>query len=439
MMTRPMAFVACVWLLAATAFAAHPVAEAALADRASLPLVDRPYMLYFTTFPAVGKDRLNLERALKLVIFQTSRQPIIEKCVPVKVQTDLFRIDLRGMYWRGDDIKEVFGNRYPYRTYNGLLPLVVRADWTIAELTDMQERDSYFRLLFGGNNIPKTRDDFLKLLQVANDQLLTYGMIEGQSGVSVQGTRVLEQRPKLGGYAWGTRDVLKLDAKRDPLEHPDLSGEHDGEEWIIGSPVVSITTGMRGVRQIYALSNGKGILVNRAPVDLVKDHTRFRNLDEIRNPGSCIQCHKEGLNDPTQNLFAETIKSGVDLFADYKEREKLELFHLSKLSRDINRANDDFATPIELACNCSSIEAARSFKAAIDAYDAPLNMEQTSEELYIGARDWARSLATEGILPARLASLPHGGKVSRDAWEDYFTEAWQKSRGLPVKNKEVPQ
>lgn len=187
---------------------------------------------------------------------------------------------------------------------------------------------------------------------------------------------------------------------------------------------MSTRTGMRGCLQIYFLADGDGLLQDRAPVEIVADSTKFRGHPEIRVPGSCVQCHDKGLNPPTLNAFRELVKAGVNVFADQEDVAALEAFHMSDLGKEIARNNDDYQTTVEQICGAKSEEVAKSFKAAIDTYDAPLDLAQTAFELNVTVEEWTLALAKSGAkLPVRLAALPDGGKIPRDAWEEHYLSA----------------
>jgi hypothetical protein len=137
---------------------------------------------------------------------------VIERHLPQRVgESDLYRFDLRQLEWDWRDWHVVL-SRYPYSP-DRKLPLVVRADWLTVELTDAFASDSYYRLLYGGRNIPAARDDFLRFWRVEADPAFRFGLIEGRSGVALAGIRWIENRPTANrGYAWGTRDSARIDA-----------------------------------------------------------------------------------------------------------------------------------------------------------------------------------------------------------------------------------
>lgn len=404
---------------------------------------DWPYIAYITPNPSVGKDAEQLRQAIKLVIASDSVQPIIERCAPTEIGNGLLRIDLRDLHWRYEDWGTVAYHRNPYADH---FPLVVRADWLLVELSDLTDSDSYTRLIFGGNNLPKTRDDILKFFHVGDDAVLNFGLTEGKSGVSKQGTRRIEFRPVLGtGFATRTEDVRELTNERDSIEHPAGGGKFDAEEGIIGIVKISATSGQRGVLQWYYLADGNGKIIDRADPDIVADSTHFRNRDDIHNPGSCIQCHAEGLKKPTLNLFRALLDAKVNVYADRSNVEQLQIFNLSDVGKAIGRYQDDFQTVVQLVCGVKSRDAiavgGQSFKEAINRYDAPLTLEQTAAELGVTVDEWTKALAINGTITARLSSLtvkiPTGGgqdevgTIPRAAWEQDYLKAYDATHGGP--------
>ena len=395
---------------------------AASLDRQQFSPEHWPYLYYVSTAAADSHEaRESQNTALRLVLPSLSRQPVLERCLPTKVSDTLSRIDLRHMQWNVYDWQKIIGHgRYPYST--SAIPLVLRADWLLVELTDEQEADAYYTLVFGVRS--KTRDEALKILGVDGNAGLRFGLIEGASGVAKQGTRWIENRPVSRGYAWGTFDVLNLASDRDPLERPDAVLKHDGEEWIIGLPKIHLASGTRGALQVYFLANGQGNVVDRAPVDLVEDSTEFRGYREIRAAGSCINCHQRGLNWPTRNEVRETIAAGVDLKAVYPNNEAIEAFHLSDVEKEIRRNNEDFAAIVQLACGCTPAAASAAYQSAVTRYDEPVTLERAAAELYVQPEVLKLAIALanrDGYdLGPRFPALAHGQSIPRDSFEERY-------------------
>lgn len=410
------------------------VAKAVL-DQASLPIDSRPHT-YYLTFSSVaeGKPREDLRAAIRLIMASSSRQIVIERCVPVPVTPTLSRLDLRDMQWSQSAWLKLL-REYPYHRYIPKAsldkehippPLVIRADWLLVQLADANESTAYYELLFG--EAFKKRDDWLRALSVNKEKReLNFGMVEETSGVAVQSIRWLESFPitSIGGYAWGTRDAFQTIGANDPLENPEGDFDHDGEEWIVSIPKISTATGEDGFLQVYLLSDGDGNRVDKAPVDLVEDSTRFRGFAEIRNPGSCVQCHFEGLKKPTTNGLRDYLLKGGGIYANSPEvQAQLEAFHLRKFENKIDRANEDFQRMVKLVTGLDSKTAAEAFREAVLDYDGNLALEDIAREIGVTPAMLRNALAEQtGLgkpLGARSAGLAHGRSIPREAFEQQY-------------------
>lgn len=418
------------WLVLLVGMAVTERADvrAAVADQTTLAYDEKPhthYLSYASTPTAEG--RRDLRVATRLMVGSTSRQVVLERSAPVPMTETLARFDLRELKWSRPAFDRLL-SQYPYHRYGSKgSPLVIRADWLTSQLADATVSPAYYELLLG--RVPKTRDEWLHLLRVDRqaDKLLRFGLVEERSGVAKQRVRWIESFPAERGYAWGTRDSLAVTDDKDPLEHPDGRFAHDGEEWIVGIPKVSTASGTRGVLQVYLLADGQGVRVDKAPVDLVEDSTRFRGYAEIRNPGSCVQCHVNGLNEPTRNALREYLLSGASLYARNKETQAgLEAFHLGDVATSIRRANEDYSAMVEVLCGVSANEGAAAFRRAIEHYHAPLDLTAASHELGVSESAMRDALAKQHTIAqsigARAAGLAHGRTIPREAFEQRFLE-----------------
>jgi hypothetical protein len=433
-MTKAALPVVIVWLVAAVAVGQQPRAQAAIADRAAYCAeADFANIVYLDTDPWVGDERNDLIAALNIMLTMTTLQPVIENTIPPKVpETSLLRVDLRHYGWNVDDWKEVV-KHHPYTDKDW--PLIVRADWLLVELCDQHDSQSgaYLRLLFGGKDAPKSRDDILARLEVTNDQAHVFGLVEGDSQVAKRkGGRVIESRPLPRGYCYLTRDVLKLTPDKDPIENlaDVLAGKnrHDGEEVICMVQKLSSSANVRGVMPIYFLADGGGNIVTRAPVDLVEDTFKFRNLAEIRYPGACfVSCHSDGFNAPTRDEFVAINKDGLFPFVnDPVQAAQFQAYFLGNVLKEVERANDDQQTFVELLTGMKHADAAAAFKRAVDRYDAPLTMLQVAEEYtpfgwevkdVVAAIEMA---ANENRIGARMAGIARNRTIDREAFEQQF-------------------
>jgi hypothetical protein len=82
---------------------------------------------------------------------------------------------------------------------------------------------------------------------------------------------------------------------------------------------------------------------------------------------------------------------------------------------------------------------AEAFRGVFEFYDADLSLSTAAAELYTTAEELRLALAyasNAGVeLGARLSALPHGGLVTRAAWEgggyakaEYAMQLWGKSK-----------
>lgn len=423
-------------LLLAVAATPQGDAQAALAHRQqNYNPAEWGYHYYLTTSPSHPDAQADLATAIKFTVASSTLQPIVEHCTPQEVTPTLFHIDIRDLHWDPKDWRKVL-EKYPYNPHTSN-PLVVRADWLLLQLSDGRESDAYYRLLFGGSKIPTRRDDWLDLLDVDRNKKDTigstagfdarrYGVIERESGVAMQPARWIERHPISAGYAWGTRDVLKVTFDKDPVENFDGSFIHDGEEWIVGIPKLSLLTGDRGTLQLYILSDGKGNIVQEAPVNLVKDKTLFRGDPIVVNPGSCHQCHNNGINPTHSNDFRDLLASGVVLdIPDRVKREAARAFHLSRLEKEIEQNNELYQTIVPLVTGVTSTETIASYKKSVGRFDDELSLIDVAREL--GTNPLTLRLAlgkagedTRARLGARVSGLTQFRTITREAWEEKY-------------------
>jgi hypothetical protein len=407
---------------------------------------DYLYVRYLIVSPEEGIEApVHWQRALAFTLASASLEVNLNRQLPIAIAPGVYRVDLRGLGWDTHDLMEVLKTEgYPYGHEKN--PLYIRGDWLIYQLGDSSESVAYETLLFGKDGRPKNRDEWLAKLGVDVAQVekleLEHGLIEGRSGVAVQSgasgnkIRVLKFYDRLGGYASGTLDFLKITPENSPLEHPDLKGiKHDGEEWIVGvtkswsrDPAYDIKTTGRGALQFYFLTNGDGGNVTEAPLKLVEDHSKFKGIASIRTPGSCISCHTTGLNAPTVNLLQSWIEGGIELKAkDYDAQQFIERFHLGGVSTEIERANEDFAATINAACSCKPPEAVAAYVAANDWYRADVTLETAAMELGCTPEELRNALAyasEAGVdVGGHLSALAHGEPVGRFTWEGLYLKA----------------
>jgi len=383
---------------------------------------------------------------LRWVLSSTSLQPEIEQCLPTPIVPGLYRIYLGtplneeqtkfdgGLGWRHEDWFEVL-KAHPYGGYG----IMVRGDWLLTDILDAalsasQHEDgipTYDRLLYRGKP-PKTEAELLKFWEIDDVKQRHRGAIEGISQVNRRGRRWIETRDRHEGYFWITRDATALSVGSDPLEDPTGGFRHDGSEAIVGLSKVSTRSFERGSVQYYWLGNGAGTTVYEAPVQLVEDSTRFRNVPSIRTWGSCLQCHLEGIRPLDSNALVELHqKYGVlgastnpALLADIRR------FHFGSLTRDIERNQEDYAAGVRMHTGWTVKELVEAVKSVVEGYDASLTLAKASLELGVSPEILRERLIgysglSEGKFafgaPAGLLVLVNGGTCSRDLFAQQFS------------------
>lgn len=376
----------------------------------------------FTTIPV--EKRKTLLDTLHFVLPSTSKQRIIERTKLTKLNDTLYFIDMMNLKWSGDDWREMLKKHNPYGGYVN----IVRPNWLIDELVDTGNSDAHYQLLYGSTKQPKTLTEFLSVWDVSTRKDLKFGLIEGESGVSVQGQRWIENLDKRRGDAWGTKDVLKIGGNNDFLQSLDGNFKNDGQEWIIGDMKLSLTTGKRGTLHYYFLVDAKENRISIANGDLVVDHTRFKGKSQIRNVGSCMSCHIKGFNETTQNLLKSVILQGVNVYAKGpKLTEQVEAFHLGELKTEIAEGNKRYAEGI-MMCNGLTPEVNnKNFVTVINDYAAKLDLEDVARELHVTPDFYKQVLLVQKkkgrSTNSRLIAVAGGIKIPRETFEDLYNEA----------------
>lgn len=391
--------------------------EIALADRATLPQSDWPYTYYFTLEATPQEHREVLEDVLCFAACSLSDSVVIEHQLPHNI-FGVWRIDTRGLGWE-KTLPALLKAHYPYSSYQGELPMLVRADWFVQFALDQEVGgDAYFELIFGES--PKKLDQFLGLLKAEAGSPFEFGHIEDRSGVSLTGTRLIATLPtRTRQGLWITYDSAELNQQTDPLEHLDRKMKFDASEVIGALPKTVASTGQIGHLQVYALFNANGDNQTKAPANIVTDSTGTRGV-EIRNAMSCIACHAEGLRPLKVNALKEFVRSGAESYADYKTREQIERFHLTQLGTIIQRHNEDYAAILHAINGLTPEQNSQAFSAVIKRYDAPLTLETAAAELGCSVQELTLAMGYAGPLPARIAQLAHGGATHRSTFETEY-------------------
>lgn len=425
-MKRMNAIAVCVLMLAA-----NPESEAAMADRARLPLDEQAHAVYLTTSSVLEADREKLTNVLWFIVPSLSSKTLLSDQLPKPVAgTNLLRLDLAGLGWEttyAPVVSKHYAQLYrPDLKGTGAFPIVVDGLWFAANMLDpITTQDAQYQLLYGGKP-PKTADEFLKFWGIQNDPEYLFGMIEGGSGVAVQRVRLIENRPGAKrNYGWLTRDSAIVAGANDPLENLPNKAKFDAQELIVGVP--KWYGGHSGVLQAYFLANGKGDRQEKAPADIVVDHTNLRGV-EIRNSASCIACHVEGIRPPSSDEFRNYLDAGARVFADKKTQGDIDRYLGSDVAKEVARDQANYEDGVKLCNGLTAAENSKAFVEIVKTYDAPVGLEQAARELYTAPDEFRLALGDYSRrygLSGRLALMAQGRTVSRDQWINSFALAQQ--------------
>jgi hypothetical protein len=423
----------------------------ALRDRAAQPQQEYPFLYYLTTDNLSPDDRERTGKVLAFVIPSLSSGTNLNSQLPQEVRPGLYRIHTGFLGWQ-TVLPDLIRKDYPYSGKKGSLPLVIRADWFIQYAMDQtRSKDAYFRLLFSDKPIKKL-EDFLAQFDADLTSNFTFAHIEGASRVAVNDVRLITTVPtRRRTDCWITYDYVEINRNTDPLENlargiKDGKHGHDASEVIVGIPKSLPGTGETGALQAYALANGAGDIQEVAPTNIVVDGTGVRGV-EIVNPVSCVSCHVEGLRSPTTSALRQYLESGAQAYInDLATQQEVDRFHLTEIQKWIERANEDYEAAIRACNGYTALENATAFRITIQDYDRPLTIRDAARELYVPVEELEFALgwvtASGKKMPARIASLAHGGTINRDSWESSYhfmprvLAAWRSSQS---KEKGVSQ
>ena len=405
---------------------------------------DRPYIYYVDLRHVPDDERADMRATLQFTLASTSRQRVLELCTAQDTGIPgLLWLDIRSMLWNGNQVTRVF-QRYPYNRRVQIrhdlfaVPRVWRADWLILELWDTTRSDARYRLLHNDAGID--RDKWLAFHGDRKERDFAIGFIEGASGVTISGKRVLISDERRD-WIWTTLDFVDVD-EQDPLEQPDnaiadwqdaAKAIHDGSEHIASLHKHSLKSGKRGILQDYFLSNAKGQRVEEGPTNLVQDRTRsFRGLAEIRL-GACVTCHVAGLNFPTSDEYR--LFRG-DRYVKRDKQLELAAFYAPVLEK-LKHTNEQYTAGVELVTGMTPEQNVAAFTGSVAWYDNDVDIDQAGRELDLPAEEvgLAIAYASKNIdVGARLSHLSEGGRIPRSSFESNFrrllevVELWNTSK-----------
>jgi hypothetical protein len=444
----------------------------AAAYLARVPVDDQPYAWFFSWLGTDQKALVGRQQTLSMWLASMSREPDLE--FPKEVPGSdglLWMVDIRDFGWNSSArhavaLRETYF-REPWvsaEAANALRSLiyatqdpktlhaegVVRADWLFRETAETDRSQAYYDLLFarerfgdseylkgnerqgagwyyrGANkgglvdaNFPRDEKDWEKtfgadvILDLLKKQRLRveHGAIveEGVSIVARQ-NRLLWRTPIVTGAYWKTFDVLKTADGKDYTESLIFDVKFDAGELIANLP---------NGAQAYLLIDGKGKRIEAADGKAAIDSTDAKDR-RVRNPGSCVCCHGQGVNRP-ENLVEQFLQDGLDIkFRENRKAREVRSFFLN-WDRKLKSDQDGYQEFVKRTCGRTGEANASEFKKFRDAYDAPIDLKQACAET--GMTEAQFKEYGNRSPHARPLMLIRGRTVPRSVWEqDTFRE-----------------
>ena len=381
---------------------------------------DRAYFRYFTLThlanAGASEDDVQAFRVgLSKLLNSLSWQKKITAPQPIDSGKTILRIDLRRYSWTEATWKRLLA-AYPYAvisesataktiyaTTNCPLPYV-RADWFVSraalpplyhELLDMPDT--------AGKLEDKLGVDVKKNLQ--EETAIRAGLQE--SGVS-RNNRVVERHESPYGAYWRSYDFKNNAGKENIFKNP-LAFEAAGGEIIFNLP--------NGL-QAYLLVNGKGDRIDTGPIDIVSNKENV-NDPVVRNGLTCMSCHAQGMKRFGDNMRA-VIDATPKAQADYDRDHALALYvEKPKMDAALDEDAKRFADAVrETGAEVTKREPIYALQGR---YDSTVDITQAAAEAGLPTEIFLSKLQANARLGALLGPLKTtGGRLKRDAWEEYF-------------------
>jgi len=411
-------------LLIATPAMARTDAQIIQAYRSSRPSSEWQRVQHVTLHPYADDDHQRMLGVLRWLVASNSRTQPIEPTMPHPTESpSLWMLDVDALQW--EFLPSILAKRYPYYSYHGTRPAVIRADWLIVFLLDQTISGQASNKLTFGKAV-SAESDYMDQFGAAPGDPITF--IEDNSGVAIQKTRSLNLQNTASEFPiWFTRDFRTIDQDSDPLENLLRKSKHQATEVISALPKLILSTGERCLAQHYALFNGAGKGIYAAPIDIVFDHRAPRGTPELRASVSCVACHQTGLNQPTANAVRQFTKANLIDVEDASTAIAIQAKYLTKLDRSIQRWNQDYATFVEATFQGTPTELSEAVLAICREYDRPVTLNSVASELSTSADNLKVSLRSSQVpidLPARVIGLTQGMTMPRAAFEEHFPKLW---------------
>lgn len=329
---------------------------------------------------------------------------------------------------------------------------VVRADWFLANTGDVTKQadfDSaapslnkcmnepfYYVLLYANAKIPRNANEFRDIwgvnLQRINDLQQARGcIVDREKSVVSRNARELARAPLDGSYHWESSDFKHNRGKNDPIEflsverdkkgkavHVNIGRKSDAHEYI--------SKNLQDL-QVYFLSDGKEDRVEFADPTIVRDTSDRLGDIRVRTPRSCVVCHPQGINIPSDAL-RDYLNDGVDLvIGTYEYRQAVKQFYLTDLGALIQDDQVKYARGVVQTNGLLPEENSRKFQKIMDWYDKGVSLEQAARECGVSVDEFKERVgrAAKGRLDRLVKSEDPTYTIPRHLWDDPETGDYQ--------------
>lgn len=404
---------------------ASPASElaAAVADCASMPPTERPFVRYLTTFAIADEHQAASGKVLSYWCNCLSTSRRIRE--PIAVSDTLWRVDLRDYGWDAKAWEELtVATADPYfrdvslptetqtlYSMTGSLGAILRADYFVAETSS---GPAYRAFLGLPDTIAATQSKFRIRLDDAKALSLEIGGSKLVSPVALHNRRLV-RFPTLTGYWWQSEDHLSSAGRKSVLDFL-TDSEADGGEFIWSLP--------NGL-QAYAVSNAEGKVLDVVPADIAQDYqTRFKDK-QIYTGRSCVICHSEGIKSFRDDI-AEMVRGGIVSLQSYDKAKanRLEEFFLTEKPFDADQQL--YAKAVREATGWDTDTFAKEFeRLTYDYLERPVNAAQASRELGVSVDGLKTALVEYGkklVASGTMAALLAGQTISREAWAGAYPD-----------------
>jgi serine/threonine-protein kinase len=312
-----------------------------------------------------------------------------------------------GIYYQDSDTFERLVREYLSYVKMARPVPYVRADWFCSAVTQPPMYEDMLDLPLNA----KTLEHRLKVY--VEDNIRDYKA--RRSGMALSGVsrnnRVVEHHPALYGSYWKSYDFKSSKGSENMFKDPIYLNETGGEF------IFTMPNGLQG----YYVANAKGERLQEAPTEIVTD--KFASDKVVRNGLACMRCHDQGMKPCTDSVRPAIERMPGSLNFDTRVARRLYVPQ-KEFDHYLERDGTSFMRNMEVVLGGPQkeeplIPVSRRY------LDDPLTLPNAAGELgYAEDRGLEPIFRTRDFTALGLVPLSApGGKIRRDAWEDYYDQA----------------